>query len=295
MIFFLQLVITGIVVGSMYALVALGFVLIYKSSRVINFAQGELVLIGAFVCLSLTTTYKVPFLLAFLLTMIIAVLVGLVIERLFLRPMIGEPVLSIIMLTIGLSSLLRGVIELIWGTETRVFPPFFSQKPLELGGGIVVSEIYVWSFVFAALFLVIFSLFFKYTSQGIAMRAAADDEDAALSMGISIKKIYGMAWAIAALVAGVGGIVIGNINGVNISVSAMGLKVFPVVILGGLDSIPGAIIGGLTIGILENLAGGYLDPYVGGGTKEIFPFVILVLILMIKPYGLFGLERIERV
>ncbi len=294
MIFFLQLLVTGLVVGSVYALVALGFVLIYKSSRVINFAQGELVLVGAFICLSLSTTYKVPFLLAFLLTLVVAVLVGLLIERFFLRPMIGESVLSIIMLTIGLSSFLRGLVEVIWGTETRVFPPIFPTKPLNIGG-IVLSQVYVWSFVLAILFLGIFTLFFKFTNEGIAMRAAADEEDAALSMGISIKRIYGLAWAIAALVAAVGGIVIGNINGVNISLSMMGLRVFPVVILGGLDSIPGAIVGGLTIGILENLAGGYLDPFFGGGVKEIFPFIILVIVLMIKPYGLFGLERIERV
>ena len=294
MIFFLQLMVTGFVVGSVYALVALGFVLIYKSSQVINFAQGELVLVGAFVCLSLTASYKVPFLLAFLLTMVVAVLVGLLIERFFLRPMIGEPVLSIIMLTIGLSSFLRGIVEIIWGTETRVFPPVFPTNPINFGG-IVISQVYMWSFILAVLFLGIFTVFFKFTNEGIAMRAAADDEDAALSMGISIKKIYGLAWAIAALVAAVGGVVIGNINGVNISLSMMGLRVFPVVILGGLDSIPGAIIGGLTIGILENLAGGYLDPFFGGGVKEIFPFVILVLVLMIKPYGLFGLERIERV
>lgn len=294
MIFFLQLMVTGLVVGSMYALVALGFVLIYKSSRVINFAQGELVLVGAYVCLILTATYRVPFLLAFAITMAAAILLGLAIERLFLRPMIGEPVLSIIMLTIGLSSLLKGLVEFIWGTETRVYPPIFPTKPVEFGG-IVVSQVYLWSFILSAIFLVIFSLFFKFTKSGIAMRAAADDEDAALSMGISIKKIYGMAWAIAALVAGVGGIIIGNINGVNVSLSAIGLNVFPVVILGGLDSIPGAIVGGLVIGILENLAGGYLDPFFGGGVKEIFPFLILVLVLMVKPYGLFGLERIERV
>ncbi len=294
MIFFLQLLVTGLVVGSVYALVALGFVLIYKSSRVINFAQGELVLVGAFVCLSLSTTYKVPFLLAFAITLVVAVLIGLLIERFFLRPMIGEPVLSIIMLTIGLSSFLRGLVEVIWGTETRVFPPVFPTKPINLGG-IVLSQVYLWSFILAIVFLGIFTVFFKFTNEGIAMRAAADDEDAALSMGISIKRIYGLAWAIAALVAAVGGIVIGNINGVNISLSMMGLRVFPVVILGGLDSIPGAIVGGLTIGILENLAGGYLDPFFGGGVKEIFPFIILVFVLMIKPYGLFGLERIERV
>ena len=292
--YFIQLIVTGLVLGSVYAMVALGFVLIYKSSSVINFAQGELVLIGAYMALWLTVSLHIPFLLSFIITLIFAVLLGFAIERLFLRPMIGEPILSVIMLTIGLSVFLRGLVIILWGTETRVFPPIFSENPVKIGF-VRISQVYLWSLVLSMIFLVIFTLFFKYTDIGIAMRATADDQTAALSMGISVKKVFAMAWAVAAVVAAVGGILLGNINGINISVAEFGLRVFPVVILGGLDSVPGAIIGGFTIGIIENLASGYLDPYFGGGTREVTAFIILVIVLMIKPYGLFGLERIERV
>jgi branched-chain amino acid transport system permease protein len=291
---FIQLIITGIVLGSIYALVALGFVLIYKSTAVINFAQGEFLMLGAYICLQMVVGYHIPFWFSFFFTLIVCAIIGLLIERLFLRPMIGEPIISIIMLTIGLSSVLRSVIAIFWGTQTKVYPPIFSEKPIHLFSHIAVSEVYIYSIVFAAIFLAIFTLFFKYNRSGIAMRATADDQQAAMSMGISIKKVFALAWCIAAVVAAVGGILIGNINGINVSLSFYGLKVFPVVILGGLDSVGGAIIGGLIIGILENLCGGYLDPIIPG-IKEVAPFIVLVFILMIKPYGLFGTEEIEKV
>lgn len=290
----IQSLVSGIVVGSIYALVALGFVLIYKSTAVINFAQGELLLFGAFLCLTLVTALKIPFWLAFFATLIAAALLGLLLERLFLRPMIGEPVISIIMLTIGLASVLKGIIHIIWGSETKVYPEVFPAEPIVMGG-VSVSQVYVYSVAFAIICLILFNLFFRFSSAGIAMRAVANDQQAAQSMGISIKRIFGIAWAIASVVASIGGILIGNINGVNSSLSAFGLKVFPAVILGGLDSIPGAILGGLIIGILEALSGIYLDPLFEGGTKEVVPFVILVIVLMIKPYGLFGTEEIEKV
>ena len=291
MAFFIQLVITGIVIGSIYALVALGFVLIYKSTSVINFAQGELLMLGAYICLQFVVELQkytglnihAIFWISFFLTLIVCGIIGLLIERAFLRKMIGEPIISIIMLTIGLSSFLRGVIQFFWGTQTKVFPQIFSQKPIQLFGKIPVSEIYIYAVCFAAIFLAIFTLYFKYNRSGIAMRATADDQQAAMSMGISIKRIFALAWCIAAIVAAVGGIIIGNINGINVSLSFYGLKVFPVVILGGLDSIGGAIVGGLIIGVLENLCGGYLDPYLSG-VKDVAPFVILVIILMIKPF-----------
>jgi branched-chain amino acid transport system permease protein len=290
----LQSLVSGIVIGSIYALVALGFVLIYKSTAVINFAQGELLLFGAFLCLTFVTTLKIPFWIAFFATLIAAALLGLLLERLFLRPMIGEPVISIIMLTIGLASVLKSIIHIIWGSETKVYPEVFPTTPIQLGP-VLVSQVYIYSVVFAIICLILFNLFFRYSSSGIAMRAVANDQQAAQSMGISIKKIFGIAWAIASIVASIGGILIGNINGVNSSLSAFGLKVFPAVILGGLDSIPGAILGGLIIGILEAISGIYLDPLFEGGTKEVVPFIILVIVLMIKPYGLFGTEEIEKV
>ena len=291
---FVQLTVSGLVLGSIYALIALGFVLIYKASDAINFAQGELMLIGTYVALTLVSSYHVPFLIAFLITLAFSAALGLVVERVVLRPFIGEPVLSMIMATIGLSSLLGGVVHVIWGTDTRVFPAVFPDTPINIGG-IVISPVYLWSLVIVFILLGLFSLFFKYSKMGIAMRACADDQSASLSMGISVKKVFAATWAISAMVSSVGGILLANINGVNSSLSSIGLRVLPVAILGGLDSIPGAIIGGFIIGILEGWAGGYIDQLVGGGVKEVIPFVILVLILMVKPYGLFGKREIERV
>jgi branched-chain amino acid transport system permease protein len=290
----MQSLISGIVVGSIYALVALGFVLIYKSTAVINFAQGELLMFGAYLCLTLVVAFKIPFWFAFFVTLLAAAMLGLLLERLFLRPMIGEPAISIIMLTIGLASLLQGLIHVTWGSETMVYPTIFPTEPLKFGK-IVVSQVYLYSVFFAVICLILFNLFFRYSRSGIAMRAVANDQQAAQSMGISIKRTFAIAWAIAAVVAGVGGILIGNINGVNTSLSGFGLKVFPAVILGGLDSIPGAILGGFIIGILEALSGIYLDPLFEGGSKEVVPFLVLVVVLMIKPYGLFGTEEIEKI
>lgn len=292
--FFLQLLIQGLAVGSVYALVALGFVLIYKASSVINFAQGELLMVGAYVCLGLLTTTQIPFWAAFFLTMAFSIALALLIERLVLRPMIGEPAISIIMITIGLSLVLKSSIAAIWGVEINAFPSIFPETPLKVGE-IIVSQVYVFTFLASMVFLVLFALFFKYSRLGIAMRATANSNQVALSMGISVKKVFAISWCVAAVVSAVGGILIGNINGVNITLSSVGLKVFPAVILGGLDSIPGAVLGGLIIGVLENLSGGYLDQFFGGGIKEVAPFVVLVIILMIKPYGLFGTEEIERV
>jgi branched-chain amino acid transport system permease protein len=293
--FFLQLAINGLVVGSIYALVAMGFVIIYKSTSVLNFAQGEFLLLGAYVSLVLLTRYHVPFYATVLLTLGFAVVLGLAIERLILRPMIGEPVVSVIMVTLGLSSILRAVVQGIWGTDTRPFPEIFPSAPVMIGS-VPVSRAYAWSLGCVVVLLVLFSLFFKYSRFGIAMRATAFSQQVALSMGISVRRMFALAWAIAAAVSAIGGILLGAVRtGVDQSLALIGLKVLPVVILGGLDSILGAIVGGLLIGVLENLAGGYLDPVFGGGVKEVAPFVILVSILMIKPYGLFGKVHIERV
>jgi branched-chain amino acid transport system permease protein len=289
-----QLLVIGAAVGSIYALIALGFVLIYKSSDALNFAQGEFVLIGTYVCLTLITGDNLPFLAALLLTLLFSGALGLVVERAVLRPFIGEPVISMIMATIGLSSVMAGIVHMIWGTDTRVFPAVFPDAPLQLGS-VVVSQVYIWSLVTVLVLLALFTLFFTFSRMGIAMRAAADDQQAALSMGISVKMVFAVTWAISAIVSSVGGVLLGNINGVNSSLALIGLKVLPVALLGGLDSIPGAILGGFIIGILESLAGGYLDPILGGGVKEVVPFVVLVLILMFKPYGLFGKREIERV
>lgn len=291
--FFLNLLVNGIVVGALYALVALGFVLIYKASGVLNLAQGELVLLGAYIGLTFTTGLKMPFALALVLTIVVSALVGVAIERAVLRPFIGEPPISIIMVTMGLSFLIKAVIHAIWGTDMRSFQGLFRSQPIVIGP-VAISEVFLWGLVAALILLILLHAFFKYSLLGIAMRATADDEQAALSMGISVKRVLAATWAVAAMVAAVGGIFLGNIAGVNPLLTSYGLKVLPVAILGGLDSIPGAILGRFIIGILEALTGGYLDQYLTG-IKEVVPFVIMVIILLIKPYGLFGKEIIERV
>ncbi len=291
--FFMALV-TGIMVGGIYALVALGWVLIYKCSGVLNLAMGEMTLIGAYVSLTFYTM-GVPFVLSLIISLVIGFVLGVLTERIFLDKLIGEPVLSVIMVTVGLSFFFKGCVELIWGTDTRVFsPPVFSLEPINLGP-ITVGEVYVWSFVAAIVLLIVFVCFFKYTRWGLAMQATADDEMAALSIGVSARFVYAAAWAIAFMAAGVGGTLLGNINGLNISVGYLGLLVLPAVVLGGLNSVPGAIVGGIAIGILQNLSGVYLDRYFPGAVKEIAPFVFMAVFLLFKPYGLWGWERIERV
>jgi len=292
--FFLQLLVQGLAVGSVYSLVALGFVLIYKASGVINFAQGELLMLGAYACLAFMVQMNLPFWAALGLTIVVMALVALILERLVLRPLIGEPVISIIMATIGLAAVFKAATAAAWGTQLRSFPAIFPDQPVRLGE-VVISQVYIWTFLTAMALMVAFGLFFKFTRLGVAMRATANSHQVALSMGISVKAIFALSWAISAVVSAIGGVLIGSINGVNITFSDFGLKVFPAVILGGLDSIPGAVIGGLVIGILENLSGGYLSRTFGGGVKEVAPFVFLVLILMVRPYGLFGTKEIERV
>jgi branched-chain amino acid transport system permease protein len=291
--FFMTLV-TGIMVGGIYALVALGWVLIYKCSGVLNLAMGELTLIGAYVTLAFYTA-GVPFILAVVGTLLVGIVLGILTERIFLDKLIGEPILAVIMVTVGLSFFFKGMVTFIWDTDTRVFtPPIFEIRPIELGF-LRVSPVYLWSFILAIALLLIFVCFFKYTRWGLSMQATADDETAALSLGVSARFVYAAAWAIAFMSAGVGGALLGNINGINISIGYLGLLVLPAVVLGGLNSVPGAIVGGIIIGLLQNLAGTYLDQFFPGGVKEIVPFAFMAVFLLFKPYGLWGWERIERV
>ena len=291
---FLMSITSGIMVGGIYALVALGWVLIYKCSGVLNLAMGEMTLIGAYISLSFYHM-GIPFILSLLLSLIVGLILGILTERIFLDKLIGEPVLTVIMVTVGLSFFFKGTVEFLWGTDTQVFdPPVFSIEPIKLGP-LVIGQVYLWSFLAAIFLLIVFVCFFKYTRWGLAMQATADDEMAALSLGVSARFVYAAAWAIAFMAAGVGGTLLGNINGLNISVGYLGLLVLPVVVLGGLNSVPGAIVGGIIIGVLQNLCGAYLDKYFPGGVKEVAPFVFMAIFLLFKPFGLWGWERIERV
>lgn len=290
--FFLQLLIHGLSIGFLYALAALGFVMIFKSSSVLNFAHGDLLAIGAFIFLALATWAKLPIWLAFLLTLIASFALGFVIERLFLRPLIGEALIRVIMLTVGLAAMFKGLMLVIFGGKLFHYPDFL-PKILDFQlGAIRISSAYASSFIVGLIFLGVFGFFFKYSSQGIYMRSVADNQPAALSLGVHVRRVFALSWAIAALVCAMSGIILGIMAGINVhDISAMGLKVFPVVILGGLESIGGAIIGGIIIGLLETFTGGYIST----SLKEVVPYIVLVLILLVKPYGLFGLVEIERV
>jgi branched-chain amino acid transport system permease protein len=290
--FFLQLLINGISIGFLYGLSAMGFVMIFKSSSVLNFAHGELLALGAFFFLAMVTWAQLPIAVAFLVTLAGCFILGFFIERFFLRPLIGEPLIYVIMLTVGLASMFKGVMLLVWGGNLHTYPDFLPEFLNIEWNMINIPSVYTAAFIIGLIFLILFGVFFKYSSQGIFMRSVADNQKAALSLGVHVQKVFALSWAIAALVAGMSGIVLGIINGINVhDLSAIGLKVFPVVILGGLDSIGGAIIGGLIIGLLETFTGGYIST----SLRDVVPYIILVFILMVKPYGLFGLVEIERV
>jgi len=286
----LQLTISGLAVGSIYSLVALGFVIIYKATDVFNFAQGELMTLGAFIGYFFIVQLHIPIVWAFLLTLLATAIIGLITEELFFRPMVGEPIFSVIMVTVGLSVFLKGVIGFSWGYMIKKFPTFVSEDPLSFHG-FIIAPVHLTAIVVAGLLILIFATFFKFSTLGIGMRAVANDQDASMLMGISVRRIFGLSWAISAVVAAIGGVLLSTITYLHPSSSFVGIKVFPAVVLGGLDSITGAIVGGILIGVIENIAGGYL----GGDVKEITSFIILIAILMIKPYGLFGKEEIERV
>ena len=288
---FLNLTVYGLSDGAILALAALGFVLIYKATGVINFAQGEFLLVGAYTLYAAFVVFRLPMVAAVVVGVVFAVVLGVVIERLVLRPLVGESAISVIMVTIGLAALLRAVVQLIFGTRPVPQPPLLPRNPIALLPGTSVPLNRILVILIAAVVLAAFTIFFRRSRHGIAMRAVADDQQAALTMGISVRRIFAMAWALAALSALVGGILLGDVTEVSGRLATFGLYVFPVVILGGLDSVPGTIVGGLTIGLTTQYVSGYADP----GLAQIAPYLLLIAILLVRPYGLFGETRIERV
>jgi branched-chain amino acid transport system permease protein len=293
--YFLALVINGIIVGSIYSVVALGLVLIYKATEVVNFAQGELLMIGAYICLEIIVKTGMPFIPAFLMAMGFMAILALIIERVVLRKMLEAPVMSVIMVTVGIGVILRAVVIFVWKAISIPFPEIFSREGVSLGF-ITIGQVYIWSFVLTLIFMGLFGAFFKYTRIGLVMRATASSRKAAESMGVPLTKVFALAWVISAVVSCVGGVLAGNIAGLSPELSFYGIKVFPAVILGGLDSIVGASISGVIIGVLENLGGGYIKDLTGiRGLGPVAPFFVLIGILWIRPTGLFGKKEIERV
>jgi branched-chain amino acid transport system permease protein len=295
--YFFQLVTSGIVVGSIYALSGLGFVLIYKSSRVLNLAHGQFISLGAFITYALTVGAHIPIYISFLLSLIITFLLAMSVERIFLRRLIGEPIISVIMVTIGLMSILDGLIYLTpFGTENFSFPEFLPKAPIAMGG-VSISWTQLVGVIITVILIAGFSWFFKKSTLGISMRAVSDDQMASMSIGISIPRVFGLAWAAAGFSAAAAGGIIANITGLNFdTLVSFGIIVFPVVILGGLDSIFGAVVAGIILGLIQQFAAGYLDGMWGlFGTADLLPWFILLIILLIKPHGLFGIHEIERV
>ena len=286
---FIQLPIYGLANGAILALAALGFVLIYKATRVINFAQGELLLVGAYAFYSAFAVMHLPAILAVIVAVAIVAALAVAIERLLLRPLLGQDPIAVIMVTIGLSAVLRAVVQIAYGTTPREMPKLLPRGSVSILGAVVPIDRLA-AIAIAGGVLAAFAAFFRWSRHGVAMRAVADDAQAALVQGISVRRISALAWAMAAASAVVGGVLFGDMTEVSQNIAGYGLVVFPVVILGGLDSVPGTIVGGCVIGLVSQYADG-LSP----GASAVAPYVVLLIILLVRPYGLFGQPRIERV
>lgn len=291
--FTIYLLTNGVMIGLMYALIALGFVLIYKATDAINFAQGEFVMFAGFIAAAVMS-HDLPFWLAALISIGGMIALGFALERVVLRPLIGRPVIAVVMATIGLAAVLRGSAVLAFGAGTSAINMPIPDDPIELGS-LSLPPVEVVGAAVSLVFLAGFTWFFLKSRTGIAMRAVADNQQVAMAMGINVRRYFAFAWALAGIVSALGGLVWGAMLGVDNQLALVGLKVFPVMILGGLDSIIGAVVGGLIVGITENLAAGYFDPVVGGGTKDFVPYLLMIIVLMVRPEGMFGRRRIERV
>jgi branched-chain amino acid transport system permease protein len=288
--FFGKIVIAGLMNGSIYGLVAIGFVLIYKSSAVLNFSQGYMLLLGAYIFWFFRGSLKLDVLPALVLATPSGFLMGILIERLTLRPLIGQPLLSMITVTIFLSLVLEGLVSLIWGTYPLEQITIFSRGTLDLGGILLTREnVFAFGLALGAMLALI--IFFRYTKLGLAMRGVAEGHQIMQSMGISVKTIFSISWGIAGIAATVGGILMGGTLGFQLALSHIGLLAIPAAFIGGLESPEGAILGGLLIGLIESIVSGYLGSAAGVPAT----FVVLIVVMLVRPYGFFGLERIERV
>jgi len=290
----LQYVISGLAVGMVYALIALGFALIWKSSSVANLALGQIVLISSWFTYAMLVQAQFPVWLAFPLVILFALGLGWTIERFALRPLIAQPILALVTVTLGIGYFIEGVVTFIWPWSVDALPRLFPREVIHIGPA-VVSQEYAWVVGICLIVFALLTLFFRYHKMGIAMRATADDQMAVQACGIPVTAVFSRSWMFACVVAAIGGILISSIGGITHGLVQTGLKAFSVVILGGLDSFLGAIIAGPIIGLCENLGGGYLTPLLWPGIKDIIPFIIIIIVMIIKPYGLFGEERIERI
>ncbi len=292
----LQLVTTGLAMGAVYAVIALGFVMVWKSSGVANLALGPLVLISAWLAYAVLSpdSLNLPAYVGLPLVVVLALVMGWIIERFVMRPLIAQPVLSLITVTLGLGFFIEGIVTIAWPKSIASLPRLLPQEPIHIGTATMSYE-QLCTVIVALILFVLLSLYFKYSRMGVAMRAAADDQLAVQACGVPVTRIFSRSWMFACVLAAVAGVLIASIGGITPGLTETGLRAFSVVILGGLDSFLGAIIGGIIIGLAENVGGYYLTPLTWPGVKEVIPFVIIVIIMFLKPYGLFGEERIERI
>jgi len=296
--FFIEVLIGGLLAGVMYSLVALGFVLIYKASGVFNFAQGAMVFFAAATFVGLQQDYGINFWIALVLALGVMILFGLATERAVLRPLVNQPQIALFMATIGLTFFIEGLSQMVWGANVRALDLGLQDEPLQWitdKTGMSVSKFDLVAAGVAAALVTALALFFSRTRIGRALRAVADDHQAALAVGIPLQHIWAIVWAVAGAVALVAGLLWGARNGVQYALTFVALKALPVLILGGFDSIPGAIVGGLMVGASEKLAEVYLGPYVGGGIEGWFPYVMALAFLLVRPEGLFGEKIIRRI
>ena len=282
----------GIAIGAVYSVISLGFILIYKGTGIFNLAQGSLMVIGAYLCFLFSVTLGWPFWLAAVISIVLSFFIGWLIELVFLQKLVAESHLSLLMITISIFVIVRGIILLSAGTANNSFPAYIPTTPVNILGA-SIQPVFLLATATAILLFSVFILFFKYTSIGIAMRATQDNQKVAQSLGINSNRIFGLSWAISSLAATVGGIIVGTILSLTYSLDDYGMKVLPAIILGGLESIPGALIGGIVMGIVEHLSGAYLGTQLIG-IEDTANYVILLLILLIRPYGIFGQKTVTR-
>ena len=287
--FFTEISLAGLGGGGLFALTGLAFVIIYKATRVVNLAIGEMLMVSAYVFFALAAGFALPIWAAILGAIVASGLIGALVERTMIRPMLGESAISTFMVTVGLASIFVGLVELIWTASPQRLPEFMPGDMVMIGEAFVAPKVF-YGFLVTAVLIAAVLLVFRFWRGGVALRATASDQAAAYSMGINVPRVFSLAWTVAAMIAAVAGIVVGAIGGISSTMGVFGLSVLVVVIVGGLDSVVGALVGGLMVGLVEAWAGAYL----GGEYKMIATFSLLVLVLLLRPYGLFGTREIER-
>ena len=287
--YLLEISLTGLASGGLYALAALAFVMVYKATRVVNIAIGEMLMMGAYLFFTFSSMLALPWWMAVPAAVLGSGVLGAVIERTMIRPLLGEPPISVFMVTIGLGSVLVGLVEVIWTADQRRLVEFMPNTPVMVGEAFLAPKVFYGALI-AVVFIAAVLLVFRFWRGGVALRATASDQAAAYSVGINVPRVFSMSWVVSAMLAAISGIIVGSIGGISSAMGVFGLSVLVVVIVGGLDSVLGALVGGLMIGLIEALAGAYL----GGEFKLLATFIVLVIVLLIRPYGLFGTHDIER-